>query len=321
MTRQSTDPDGKDLDQIHVAMCVDHGFAVPLAVALQSLDAISKPRNVIVHILHPGLSQEVTERVVKTTKNLELHWVLIDETVLSGVHHPDFLSNATLYRLLLGEILPASVHRLIYLDADTVVKRPLSELYEIELAENVLGAVRDAGTPWAAGPIGPAWRELGMSPSSPYFNAGVLVIDLDSWREQRVGGRCLELLKKIQPRWGDQDALNAVLEGRWHELPRRWNVQAPDVMGDSTSWALWRTDVEDAVTEPAVVHYSGRMKPWIYTTIKHPRNDEWFMFLDRTSWAGWRPLQPRQNRLKGLARKSLQSFQERGRRRVTRLPA
>lgn len=111
---------------------------------------------------------------------------------------------------------------------------------------------------------------------------------LDGWRSAEVSQRCFDLLRRTTPRWGDQDALNATLRGHWKELPRRWNLQTLDVEGTGLAWALWREDVEEALADPAVIHYTDRPKPW-YAECRHPRRSLWYEVLAETAWGDWQP--------------------------------
>ena len=278
---------------VEVAMCVDEGFVMPLAVTLASLDEVARrtSRPVRVWVVQPGLAAESKARVVQGLGALEVRWCDVDETSVAGAYFPAHLSTATLYRLRLGDLLPASVSRVIYLDADTVVCDDLAPLYDADLGGSGLGAVLDSSSPWCAGYWGPEWRELGLRPESPYFNAGVLLVDLAEWRAARVAERSLELLRASRPRWADQDALNVLYETLWHELPRRWNVQTADFTGVSPSWAVARDDIESALKDPGIIHYHGVDKPWLLATT-HPAADRWRAALDRTAWAGWRPEPP-----------------------------
>jgi lipopolysaccharide biosynthesis glycosyltransferase len=280
------------MTRIDIAMCVDRGFVLPLAVTLASLDRVSSGDEVTVHIAHPGLSPETRARVSAPLDRIDLVWHLVDERMLADARPSVFLSPASMYRLLLGSVLPAELERVVYLDADTLVLGSLAELATADLGQRPLGAVREAASPWAAGPLGPDWRTLGLAPAAAYFNSGMLVIDLVQWREQDSGEACLELTRGRQLRWGDQDALNTVFEGRWAELPRRWNLQSVDADGSGFSWGLWPSDVADAVRRPGIVHYTGRTKPWMPGGPEEFRA-EWYESLDRTMWRGWRPETPR----------------------------
>jgi lipopolysaccharide biosynthesis glycosyltransferase len=303
-----------------VVMCVDRSFVLPLAVALTSLDHSSRGDHVTAHVIHSGISPETRVRVSSGLSSTQVNWHAVDDKAVKGAHHSVFLSPASLYRLLLGDLLPHDVRRVVYLDADTVTVQPLRQLFDVDLGSSVLGAVRDAASPWAAGPLGPPWKVLGMSPDSPYFNSGVLAIDLARWRDEQIGLRCLQVLRAAQPRWGDQDALNVALEGKWSEVTRRWNLQTSDALGQGIAWALWRRDVESALEDPAVIHYTDRDKPWNHGS-QHPLASHWYEALDRTTWSGWRPAPLPRHPLAESVVRGLRTLRDMRRHRAARLPS
>jgi lipopolysaccharide biosynthesis glycosyltransferase len=269
-------------------MAADSGYRRQLAVTLSSLANVHSPGTVAVTVLHQDIGKRDRNRIEAGVANtLELRWVGVDPALVRDLHCPPWLPLATLFRLTLPDLLP-ELDRTIYLDADIVVLESLSALWRRDLGDAVLGAVRDAVSPWAAGPIGTHWRDLGLPPDAPYFNAGVLLISLSAWRKEQVVQAAADLLRAKALVYGDQDALNAVAQGCWHELPRRWNVQTMDWVGRTIGWALMRDKIESAVAEPAIIHYTTPGKPW-WLGSPHPRADLWFEHLDRTAWAGWRP--------------------------------
>jgi lipopolysaccharide biosynthesis glycosyltransferase len=279
---------------VHVSMAVDGGYEMPLAVALLSVAESHSAAGVPcdVSVLCSGLDPAACASIERDVAGrVGIDWVEVDLDQLADVHFNEVLSKATLFRILLPELLPARRTHTIYLDADTVVLRPLTGLWQTDLGDALVGAVRDAGVPFPAGPFGTDWRDMRMPPDGAYFNAGVLKVPLDRWRDERVAEQALTALRRAPLRWGDQDALNVVAQGRWQEVPRRWNVQTDDAQERSLSWALWRDDVEAAVSDPAVVHYTGTAKPWAGGA-DHPFGAEWFDTLSRTSWAGWQPARP-----------------------------
>lgn len=274
---------------IEVAVSVNANFLMALAVMLRSLEAAHPSGDVSVTVLYDQLRECDRQRVESSLSALELTWVEAPVKRLLGARFPDVLSQATLFRLLLPELLPTS-DRVIYVDVDTLVLSSLRPLWDLDLGNHWAGAVRDAGNPFVAGPGGPDWRKLGLEPDEPYFNAGVLLISLEAWRSAAVPERALELLREFSFQWADQDALNVVLRGRWTELPRRWNLQTKDAERTGLAWALWREDVERALADPAVIHYVEHIKPW-HPHSRHPFRSDWQAVLRQTSFAGWTPPQ------------------------------
>lgn len=290
------------MEPIHVTYAVDREFALPLRVALTSTAWAHPAGTVTTAVVHNGLDPAIiTELGGEVAGRMHVDFVQVDQRQVAGAHHSTFLTPASLYRILLPEVL--SCRRTIYLDADTVTRTSLLPLWRMSLDGKSTGAVREAQAPWAAGPMGTDWRDLGMSPDTAYFNSGVLLIDLDAWRREGIGPAALDVLRRTRPRWGDQCALNAVLGGRWLELPRRWNLQTADAAGRGIAWALWRGDVEAALADPAVVHYSERIKPWHAAPQAHPLAPLWFDQLERTALSGWAPEPPRKAFVRRAARR------------------
>lgn len=280
-------------EPIQVAFGVDAGFALPLGVALASLASRHAPGEVAVTILHDGFTSADIDRVDRTVDGrFAVDWHLVKQSDVAGAHHLSYLSSATNYRLLLPQVI--SAERVIYLDGDVVIADTLRGLWEFDLSGHLAGAVRDSSAPFPAGAAksGTNWRKLGLNPDLPMFNAGVLLIPLDVWRAEEVGEKALHVLRTSAPRWGDQDALNMVLQHRWAALPRRWNVQSPDATGDGFSWALWPHEVSTALDNPGIVHFTEGDKPWLPNSA-HPLRQYWLDALEQSAWSGlWSDRKP-----------------------------
>jgi lipopolysaccharide biosynthesis glycosyltransferase len=190
-------------------------------------------------------------------------------------------------RLLIGDLLPTGWDRVAYLDSDTITRRPLTDLWNTDLGGNLLGAVRDDYIPTIASPYGlPSWRQRGLDPDLPYFNSGVMLIDLDLWRRTRLGEQALQYLAEHRGdiRLFDQDALNAVAAGQWRQLDTVWNVTG-----------YWRKPHRrtgrhrDILTAARIRHFAGYGKPWEPEPLDVPDAGLFFDSLARTDWAAEPP--------------------------------
>ena len=131
-------------------------------------------------------------------RRVQLHWVEVDEAKLEEIRgHCHRVSQAAHLRLLAGGSLPDSVRKVIYLDADLLIQGDLFELWEQDLQGNIAAAVQDSYLqryPTHYLPSEAAGADW------PYFNSGMMVLDLDAWRSSRVERQYLEMVKKFPER-------------------------------------------------------------------------------------------------------------------------
>lgn len=314
---------------LHVAAACNAAYAMPLATMLASLTASLDPtRKVTLHILNRDLGDALKSKVEATVgeARASFHWIDIKEKrfafLATTIRGFDTVSLETYYRLLLPEVLPPDLDKVIYLDCDLVVCRDLGEVWDLDISGVSLYAcpelIADAAV--AAAPQGiRRYRELGLAGDQKLFNAGVLLINLKYWRENQVFLRALVYVREMGQdlRWHDQEALNVVLAGSWQTLDPRWNVTMHVFSADPQSARTARL-----IDHPGIVHYNSAIKPW------HPDfalgfREPFFQYLDMTPWSGWRPGPPRTRGKRAWAslRRALQKRQHALKRYATHLCA
>lgn len=157
-------------------------------------------------------------------------------------------SRATLARLYLDRHVPRDIQRLLYVDADTIAVALLDDLFRIDMQGKALAAVDDYLMAFPE-KIGRRQQKIGTRQGGRYFNAGVLLFDWQQCLDRDLVGRAREAFEKEPNRFDahDQDVLNIAFEDNWLALPPRWNAQ---------------TGILPFVGKPAIVHFTGRKKPW-----------------------------------------------------------
>ena len=251
-----------------VAVTIDDSYIEPLLVALWSAGRrLSAGWSLRVFVIAYEVPAESKERLRAALETFPIHleWKALDlsgpRRFWPGIRHDGEIT--AYYRLFLAEVIPDSVERVIFLDADILVAGDLVELWNSPFEGHVLQAVPDA----YAGLLHiPRLRRDGVpfQSGAPYFNAGVLLIDMNRWREQQVGQKASALLWKYGSRLPgrDQDALNCVLAGRWKVLPPRWNFhELPHMLfcWDVSLYSLG--ELRQAFENPSLIHFVGG-KPW-----------------------------------------------------------
>ena len=270
-------------------MAADQNYLRQLSVALNSLSETADAQ-CRVHVLQEGIADGDRDRVQASVSEIvQIEWIDL-EAELRDRFPAGGPPRAACYRLLLSEVLPR-LPRVIYLDADVIVRRPLTELWSTDLGGAPIAAVRDAYIPWMARDLDLQWRQLDLAPESEFFNSGVMLLSLDAWRNHEIGARAAALLARFSLPT-DQDALNILLERNWAALHPTWNVQSYHLSGDASLAfaAEGRERLDVALADPAIVHFTGGTfnRPW-QAPCGNPYRDEWLEHLDQTAWSGWRP--------------------------------
>lgn len=175
-------------------------------------------------------------------------------------------SRAAHLRLFLDDIL-ADFDRAVYLDSDISLLTDVSPLLALEPKAAPIIAAHDIPLM-----IEGKYRDR-LHISSPYFNSGVMVLDLKAIRAERVFAGALQYALDHPERceFVDQDPLNAVLDGRWQVLDWRWNA------------VTWIRDMMP--NEPFIRHFA-RYKPWARKKVGIEKRfvDEWRADLKESPW-------------------------------------
>ena len=185
---------------------------------------------------------------------------------------------ATYYRLAVPQVL--DVERFLYVDADTLCDVDVSGLNTLDLGEAPAGLVPEA--PLAGTVDRFVTVQLGNSPAEPYFNAGIILVNVAEWRRQRVTERAMEYIATHRPPFHDQSALNVVLHGNALALEAKYNC----ISNMRKSWPVLRAPYGKI---GRLVHFLDYPKPWDFLgEFVHPQYRLWRSVLDKTVMRGFR---------------------------------
>lgn len=243
---------------IHIALTFDDNFWAPAYTTMRSICRATRRRSDLVfHLCHRTLSPSHTEDLHRITEEFgaTLKWYNIDELALFGdvaarARYNKRLSNIVYARLLFAEILPDTIKRLIYLDCDTYILAPIENLAEMDMEGFPIAAAQDYLALFITGGRDiKANRDL-FDPADPYFNAGVLLIDMEQWRQTKVVEHLEQAMNDgtMDRIYYDQDLLNLIFQNNWLKLDPRWNMMNA------------RKDHE--ALRPYILHYTDKRKPW-----------------------------------------------------------
>jgi lipopolysaccharide biosynthesis glycosyltransferase len=256
-------------------LCADENYAHYASIALQTAAFASGDGPFQALVWRLGWSQRAIRAFARAIEGApgQVAYVTHDALELAAIPTAPFVSLAANGRFLLPTCLPGHVERAIYLDADVVVRQSLRELIAIDLKGRSIAAVRDTQYPTvSASHASAALRASGLSEADPYFNSGLLVIDVDRWRQRDVLNAASQWIGEHERNVShhDQDALNAIFADDWLELGLRWNRQAFDLPDGWTG----RND--------AVIHFTGAMPD--NPRCRHPLRQHYLRLMSHSGY-------------------------------------
>ncbi|GAA2905288.1 glycosyl transferase family 8 [Actinoplanes cyaneus] len=252
------------MTDLHVMFAIDDRYAGGAAVVAHSIRQGLRDRGtpVVFHVvdcdLSPDRRAEVQERLGRAG---DVEFYQIPDRLSLRIPSM-WLSDAALARLHISSVIPASVPRVLYLDADVLVLEDLTELYGQDLRGSALGAVLNGFAPDRSLQItaeGARQVQTGAVPPG-HFNSGVLLIDMNRWRDEGITERAVEMHRKYgsDTTHFDQDILNHIFAGRWTPMAEKWNklIEHP-VHGKFGAGRL-----DQLTRREGIIHYIGAVKPW-----------------------------------------------------------
>ncbi len=151
----------------------------------------------------------------------------------------------------------------------------VKELFATPLSDNLLAAVMDA-------PKEGRNERLGIPERFGYFNAGLLLINVEKWLELNITRKCVDFIRTKSDLivMHDQDVLNALAYDKWTKLSYKWNIFNAYFLHTPSS-----AEVREAMGDVRIVHFCGPVKPWIAWVAYGFIYDKYIKF---TPWMRWR---------------------------------
>jgi lipopolysaccharide biosynthesis glycosyltransferase len=274
---------------INIAITIDQAYAPAAAVAMRTV-VDHTPGRITFYIAGIDLLTPIRDKLrasLPDRANVTVNFVDLPSTGLAST------SGITWAKMDMIGSLP--VERVLYLDADVLVRADLAKLWQTDLSGKSIATAQDIGFPLGHG------ERVGTK----YFNAGVILMDL-----AKIRARLPELISMAErarsSRFKDQDALNKHFRDDWLELDLVWNAQGLGTYAEQWSAERSALNLDAMRSKPLIVHFTGPVhptlasvinpyvqpvnaKPWGYVGAPgQPFAAEWWAALERTAWSGWR---------------------------------
>ncbi len=272
-------------------------YAPYAGTSITSLFTHHKDEDVLVYILGEGLSEDSVKRFEALSAQYDQQIRILDTApVIEKVKAWGIPAYRGAYsanlRLFLPYFLDEDVERILYLDADTIVRGSVKPLYDLDLSGKTIAMILDS--------LGRAYKrkQLGFSEEKPYYNSGVILFDLKKWRREGWSEKIITHVTNNE--WiytsPDQDLLNVVCADAIMTVPAKFNYQPVHaVFSDRTYFncygrAGYYTEEELALSREDVrIYHSLRFVgefPWDAASV-HPYTKLFDRYLRRSPWSDY----------------------------------
>lgn len=275
-----------DSETINILGATDDAYAPFYGIMLTSLFETNRREHFSVYMLFSSLNEDEVSKLESLVSKYghSIQFITVDDRQLAKcpIRPDDHVTIATYYRLIAPAILPAELRKILWLDGDIIVNGPLTALWNTSLDGKAIGAVPDESHF-----NDEIYKRLELSRAIPYSSAGVLLINLEYWRENHITEKCLECIASVPDilLFHDQDTINIILEKEKFELPVTYNFQTGFIL----KWCFpnfskkFQEEILSASSSPSIIHYTGPTKPWNKYNL-HPYRVFFNYYKSKSPW-------------------------------------
>lgn len=204
------------------------------------------------------VDSRINFKLVEITKN-KFKWLSKTENVKTRHWCPpiDF------YKLFLGSLLP-KYDKAIYMDVDTLVVQNIQPILDHPMRNKIMAVVEVCGAEFAF---------LKSRGEDSHFNNGVMIVDLNWWRDSKIETVFANHLEKAEMiSMSTEEITNTYLKPYWSPLPFTFNFYqfSRDMYGipnfdESNILPIHYRHV-------ILFHFGGRAKPWNFEELTEKKD-------------------------------------------------
>jgi lipopolysaccharide biosynthesis glycosyltransferase len=275
------------MEKIHVCLTFNECYAPHASALIVSIiENKNEEDQFVFYILADRLSILTQQQITSLYQdsNCEFHLIEVSDELFQNL--PSLYgSHSTYLRLLIGSILPQNLSKILYLDSDMIVTRSLSQLYNTDITDKYAAVVAEG--------IGGTLYPFLLHVHYPFFNAGMILFNLDKFRSENLEAvmlfQCFNLKEHLK--FADQEVLNKVFHGDVVFMPLNWNtiLFTPKTRKRyfkmlkkyGAKYCYTDEEIDSSVKQPFIIHFASKKKPWMFGCC-HPFRKLYWKYLKRT---------------------------------------
>ena len=255
------------MSKINIAYAPDDNYIGLTVVSMVSVLDNNPSCDVEFIILHSGLTKSSLNKLdwVKSYKKCDIKLKFINRNEFKDYPKVCWVSTSAWFRIKIADLCE-DCDKVLYLDCDTIVRKPLTDLFQTDLGDNYVATVNYKC---------PSYLKL---KSNTYFNSGVILINCKKWRNDNVFDKIDKYSREncTKIKCADQDVLNIITDEKKIFLPEEYNYCEPHFR---------LKEFKHKNIDPIIVHFTGPnpnrftcinsyKQEWLEYAIKTPCYDE-----------------------------------------------
>ena len=261
----------------------DENYAKYMMVTIQSIIANTKEK-ISFYVLDGGITETNKIRLQKLVSEASHKIEFIEMDISLFKNLPDVLHfSLNAYFRYLIPILKPEINKALYVDTDMVIEGDVKEIFDIDLEGKGIGAVAYMDEDMNKKVYADYKEKLNLPQTHRYFNAGLLLIDCDYWRNNQLTEKLFQKTNELKNKlkMPDQDILNLVFKEDYKELPAQYNLVV-DLTADYKNFNSYLSSLKGCF----VLHYTGGrgIRPWMKSSV--PGEKYFWKYAKQTSCYG-----------------------------------
>lgn len=263
-----------------------------LGISLYSLLKNSQQvDNISIYIFSNEISEENQRKLLYMVERFHRKISFIDISDLENMIGFSIDSSGynitTFARLFADELLPENIDKILYLDSDIIINHSIQELWETDVENNFIAAIPEVYMPIDKK------RHIGLEKEDIYYNAGVILINRNRWREENLKDLFLQYYRQMGGSllYNDQDIINHCCKDRIVSVHPKYNFE-PNVFYFPYRYLRIinpfyfrgsKQEFLEMLKTPNIIHFLGDERPWV----KGNKNPYSHIFYNYQKESGW----------------------------------
>lgn len=260
------------MEKLTIIMTTDKNYIMPTKVAIYTMlkyssDDVAFDIHILCETTFDMISRQYLKKMEEQCSRISFFFDEIDISEIKNAKTHSYIPLASYYRLYISRFIKED--KCLFIDGDVIVRCNLKELFNIDIGDYYIAAVRDCAVQTGKKDFVNHEYELGIPSLDNYVNAGVMIFNLDRIRRDALDTSFIQAIGTGY-RFMDQDILNKFCYGHVKIIPLKYNLFSEyyDRVYKMPENLYTREELEEAQRYPAIIHYPGPFKPWTCSRLK-----------------------------------------------------